>query len=353
MEGMLECIKCGKKRIQNNEEAYDENKRLKCQYCGFEYAPILKNQKNVSFAFPLTELEQLIIGADFLTIKALEQAVNAENAENGRARVEITDEELEEAFEKSKQQIVTEKKASASTVHEPKLQTKHKVVSERIDNHAVREPESNLTRTVDEALSRTYTVPQTPRGYEGEAIENAKSELRHKSDFWISIVMFISLIVFALAIFLGVTILAELDYTETGNKYVSMVLQYLSLDNIYTLIYIFGSLSLICTAYYFSKVRSGNFMGYLGLTLLFSGGAYLLIFILLNNPLEIILNFIGNILLLIIGESQDVFKEGTGITTFVIITGINYIISLVLKMVLFSQQRQMRRNLRQLRNQAR
>lgn len=114
MEGMLECIKCGKKRIQNNEEAYDENKRLKCQYCGFEYAPILKNQKNVSFAFPLTELEQLIIGADFLTIKALEQAVNAENAENGRARVEITDEELEEAFEKSKQQIVTEKKASAS-----------------------------------------------------------------------------------------------------------------------------------------------------------------------------------------------------------------------------------------------
>ena len=115
---------------------------------------------------------------------------------------------------------------------------------------------------------------------------------------------------------------------------------------------LFASLTTILThrvtSLYLYKVRTESYWGSLVTTLLISGVVYLIIFILLNNPLEIILNFIGNILLMIIGESEDVFKEGTGITTFVIVAAQNYLATIVMKIVLAVQKRELKRKIKML-----
>lgn len=184
-----------------------------------------------------------------------------------------------------------------------------------------------------------------------DTMRSVKSELKIKKDLLPFSGMLISLFVFVAAIFLGITILAELTPSGELGTLVSTALKYLTIDHIYLFIYICGALAIFFTSLYLYKVRSENFWGNLVMTLLFSGGIYLIIFILLNNPLEIILNFIGNIWLMIIGESEDVFKEGTGITTFVIVTALNYVVTVILKIILSVQKRELKRKLKVLKKQ--
>ncbi len=72
-----------------------------------------------------------------------------------------------------------------------------------------------------------------------------KDEIKIKRDVFSFVFMMLSFIVFGLAVFLGITILAELTYSENINNYVMTALQYLSLDNVYTIIYITGALGLL------------------------------------------------------------------------------------------------------------
>lgn len=179
-----------------------------------------------------------------------------------------------------------------------------------------------------------------------DTMKSLKAEMKRKKDFLPFSVMLLSLVMFALAVFLGITILAELNISGEIGSLISTVLDYITLDHVYWIIYICGALSIFFTSFYLYKIDAEDFGPSLGYTFIFSLGIYLIIFILLNNPLEIILNFIGNILLMIIGESEDVFKEGTGITSFVIVTALNYLVTVVLKIILSVKKRELKRKLK-------
>lgn len=202
-----------------------------------------------------------------------------------------------------------------------------------------------------EPKQETYNSPKPTNTFNSpsiDAIKPLKAELKIKKDFFPFVGMLLSFGIFAVAIFLGITNLAELNFSGEFGAFVSSILDYLLLDHIYLIIYICGALAVFFTSLYLYKVRAENYWGNLLTTLLISGVVYLIIFILLNNPLEIILNFIGNILLMIIGESEDIFKEGTGITTFVIVAVLNYLVTIVLKIVLSVQKRDLKRKIRML-----
>ena len=179
-----------------------------------------------------------------------------------------------------------------------------------------------------------------------DTMKSLKAEMKRKKDFLPFSVMLLSLVMFALAVFFGITILAELNISGEIGSLISTVLDYITLDHVYWIIYICGALSIFFTSFYLYKIDAEDFGPSLGYTFIFSLGIYLIIFILLNNPLEIILNFIGNILLMIIGESEDVFKEGTGITSFVIVTALNYLVTVVLKIILSVKKRELKRKLK-------
>ncbi len=161
--------------------------------------------------------------------------------------------------------------------------------------------------------------------------------LKKKRNFVWPIMLTASFIVFAISVFLGITVLSEATYSEGVNKFVESALNLLDINSradigiIYNFMYISGFVAMFMTAIYFLLASStkGSFWAEILAVGIANVIAYFLILIIINNPIDVILTFIGNILTMIIGESEDVFKEGTGIVSFVILVFLNYIVSAV------------------------
>jgi hypothetical protein len=170
-----------------------------------------------------------------------------------------------------------------------------------------------------------------------DRIACTKILLKKKSNIIWPTLLLASLVVFAISVFLGITVLSQATYPEIIKDIVSSALKVLGvkskddLDIIYILVYISGAVALIMSGVYYSLASKtgGISIGKIAAQALVDVVLFFLVLIIINGPITMIMTIISNILMFIFGESEDVIKEGTEIASFVIVVSLNYIVSVV------------------------
>jgi hypothetical protein len=171
-----------------------------------------------------------------------------------------------------------------------------------------------------------------------DRIACTKILLKKKSNIIWPTLLLASLVVFAISVFLGITVLSQATYPEIIKDIVSSALKVLGvkskddLDIIYILVYISGAVVLIMSGVYYSLASKtgGVSIGKIAAQALVDVVLFFLALIIINGPITVILTIISNILMSIFGGIiEDVIKEGTVIASFVIVVSLNYIVSVV------------------------